>query len=1000
MAYGIQCHLEPSLGDIRAWLAEFPDSAVTFEQRHGEGTVDRLLEDYADFVPFLQETARQIFGRWLENALALGGLGGSARAAGSPERRARPQASGRLIGRDAELGRIDVALTSARRGESAVLVLRGDAGIGKTALLRAASKRARGLRVLCTSGEDAADLEPPFAGLADLCRPLAPMLERLPPQRADAVAAILGPRSGGPKLDRFAAHAGAFDLLVAVAAETPLLVLVDDAHLLDDASRDAVAFIARRLGTDGIALLVATESQDDLAEAEDLRLGGLAPPEARALLDERSAGGNLAPGVADQVVAAAGGIPLALLEIPGGLTPEQRAGTAAIEESLPTSAEWALLRRVSALPDRSRQALLVAALADGHELGAVARALTTLGIEGAALGTAVTSGLIRDDDGRITFCHPLVRTVVSYSALRADRRAAHAALGAALDGEAGAWHRARAAARMDEPIAAGLERTAVSARDHGADAAAARAFEHAARLTPDRDTRARRLLEAARAAHRAGHVNAALDHLDAALRSATAAPLRRDLDHLRGRIVGRSGSAELARDTLVAAAARSEIDEPVLAAEMLADAVLPTLRAGSPAEAVRIARRAARLASASTGHAEFSASLALGTALIFSGEYAEGAALVDGAARRGERAVDPRERAYLGAALVLAGRHESGRRMLVDVVEEARAAGAVSVLPYALVRLAGVELEMGSWPAAAAALHEARGFARETGQAADYGLALGAAAWLAAARGHDEECHAQVEEALELAGRLGGGSRLDRAATALGLLELGRGRPESAIAHLEEACRLQDEHGWSDAARTPHRRPDLVEAYALAGRRREAQESLERFQRDAEHTQRPSALAAAARCRALLAEESELDAAFAEAVARAAEVGTPFEQARTELLHGVRLLDAGRPADASRTLAGALGTFESLDAEPWAERTRSGIVAAGGTPPAQRVSLTERLAPRELAVALAAAHGSSPPEIAERLFLGPRTVELQLASAMIKLGVDSPTRLAEVFHVG
>jgi GMP synthase-like glutamine amidotransferase/DNA-binding NarL/FixJ family response regulator len=995
VAYGMQCHLEPSLDDIRAWLEEFPDSAVTFERLHGHGSVERMLEDYVDFVPFLQETARQVFGRWLENALVHGGLGSAARAAGG--RRARAHASGGLVGRDSELSRIDTALASARRGESVVLVLRGEPGIGKTALLDAANGRARGLRVLRASGEDAAETEHPFAGLADLCRPLAGGLECLSLQRAEAAAAILDPGSGTPVRDRFAAYAAAFDLLVATAAQTPLLVLVDDAHLLDEASGEAVSFISRRLGTDAIAFVVATESEEDLSEGEDLRLGGLAPPDARALLDERSAGG-LAPAVADQVVAAADGNPLALLEIPLDLTQGQRAGSAAIEESLPPSAEWAFLRRVSALSAPARQAVLVAALAGSRDLGAIVQACRSVGLDADGLAAAEASGLIRLDEGRVAFRHPLARTAVTYSALRADRRAAHAAVATALDGEARTWHRARAAGRADESIASDLERIAVKARDQGAFAAAARGLELAARLTPDRDARAGRLLEAARAAHLAGHVNAALDHINAALRCAITDTVRSEAEHLRGRIIARSGSAKEARDRLVAAAASSEADHPVLAAEMLADAVFPALRAGSPAEAVRIARRAERLANDGAGHAGLSAQIVLGTALIFAGELAEGGALLHAATERGERVADRQQRAYLGAGLVLAGRHASARRVLTELVDEARAAGAVSVLPYALIRLADLELETGRWPAAAAALNEARRLARVTGQAADYGLAVGALAWLDAARGHDEESRERVDEALELADRLGSGARLDRAGTALGLLELGRGNPEAAIPHLEEACRLQDEHEWSDAARTPHRRPDLVEAYALAGRRRDAQEALERFRRDAEQTTRPSALASAARCRALLADEGEFDAAFEEALSRGAHGSGPFEQARTKLLYGARLVDTGRGEDGSRILSDALGTFERLAAEPWADRARSGILAAGGTLPAPRVSLTERLSPRELEVALAGAEGGSSVEIAERLFLGPRTVELQLASAAIKLGLDSPAQLADVLR--
>ena len=994
VAYGIQCHLEPSLQDIRDWLTETPDSPAALERQHGPGSVARMLEDYADFVPFLQETGRQVFGRWLENAIAHGGLSGSARAAGGHERQTSVRATHALVGRNAELARIDAALASARCGESAVLVLRGDAGIGKTALLDAAGGRARGLRVVRASGNDA-EAELPFAGLADICQPLADGLERLSRQRAAATAAILAPGSGAHTRDRFAAYAGAFGLLVEAATTTPLLVLVDDAHLLDDASGEAVAFIAQRLGTDGIALLVATESEQDLPEADELRLSGLAPPEARALLQSA---GHLAPAVADKVVAAAGGNPLALLEIQADLTSEQRAGTAELKEPLASSAEWAFVRRVSALPAPTRQALLLIALASRNEVDAIPQAWRTLGLHDDALAAADASRLLRRVDGSVAFRHPLARMAVTYSALRADRRAAHAALAAALDPDAGIWHRAHAAAHPDASVASGLERMAANACDQGAFAAAARGLEQAARLSTSPDERARRLLEAARAAHLAGHVNAALGHVDAALRDASAEPVRRDAEHVRGLIIARSGSARMAQDRLVAVAGRCERDHPALAAQMLADAVLPALRCGNPAEAVRIARRAARLVEAGGGHAELSAKIALGTALIFAGEYAEGTALIDAAADSGERVADRQQRAYLGAGLVFAGRHTSARRVLGELVAEARAAGAVSVLPYALIRLADVELDVGRWPAAAAALHEARRLARETGQVADYGLALGALAWLDAARGHDEECRTHVDEAFELAGRLGSGSRLDRAATALGLLELGHGRPESAIPHLEEACRLQDQDGWSDAGRTPHRRPDLVEAYALAGRGRDAQEALNIFERDAEHTQRPSALAAAARCRALLTEKAALDAAFAEALTLSGAAEIPFDRARTELLFGIRLIDAGRSEDAISILAGALVTFDRLAAEPWAERARSGILAAGGTPQPPRIGLTERLSPRELEVALAVSEGGSSVEIAERLFLGPRTVELQLASATIKLGLDSPAQLVEILR--
>jgi DNA-binding CsgD family transcriptional regulator len=431
---------------------------------------------------------------------------------------------------------------------------------------------------------------------------------------------------------------------------------------------------------------------------------------------------------------------------------------------------------------------------------------------------------------------------------------------------------------------------------------------------------------------------------------------------------------------------------------MLADAVLPALRAGGPAEAVRIARRATRLADGRPDRAKLSAETGLGTALIFAGEYKEGAALIDAAAES-VHAADPQQRASIGVGLLIAGRNDAARRVLGQLVGEARAAGALSALPYALVRLAEAELETGAWVAAAGALHEARRLAGETGQVADYGLATGTLAWLDAVCGRDEDCRAHAAEAVALADRLGSGSRFHRAATALALLELARGQGEPAIDQLEEICRAKDEQGWSDAGATPHLRPELIEAYVLAGRAADARATLEEFQRDAMRTERPSALSAAARCQALLADDGELDGQFAQALTRAAG-GGPFEQARTELLYGDRQLGAGRAEEASSAYARALEAFELLSAEPWATRARAGIVAAGYAPAPARPRLIDRLSARELEVALACAEGGSPRAIAERLFLGVRTVELQLAAATIKLGLNSPAELGEALRTG
>jgi GMP synthase-like glutamine amidotransferase/tetratricopeptide (TPR) repeat protein/DNA-binding CsgD family transcriptional regulator len=993
VAYGIQCHLETSRHDLEAWLELFPETVALFESRHGAGSLPPFLDEYGAFVPRLRETARQLFGRWLENALAVGNLAGTTRALRTVKPRG-VEPPGALIGRDSERARIESALTVARQGSSAVIVVRGEAGAGKTTLLDDAVARARGLRVLRTGGADP-DGQQRFAGLAELCEPLLDGLERLPSARAAALSSAFGLGAPAASVERYGVYAGVLDLLTAAAEETPILAVIDDAHLLDEASAQAIPFIARRLRVDGIALLIATEFDDPVADAEEVWLRGLDPAPARALVVARF-GLETAPAVVESIVESGQGNPLAMLEIARDLTPEQRRAEAPLDGSVSPSAEWAYLRRIEALPADTRGALLLAALTRGGERDTVARACTALGLELSALEPAERAGLIVPDATHVTFCHDLARSAVSYSALTAERRRAHGALAGAVGGEAGVWHRAHAATGPDDAIADGLDGVATRARDQAAYAAAAHTLEHAARMTSDPDRRADRLLRAARNAHRAGHIHAALDHVRVGLECVSARPLRTELEHAGGGIAARSGEAARARDWLTAAARRCENDEPAKAAAILADAVLPSLRAGSPADAVQLARRSMRLAQGAGDRVELLATLLLGTALLYTGDYTEGAALIDSAdamtAHHGVDVTGGQPYLYLGAALARAGRPARARDVLMRVIAEARNVAAADMLPYALVRLAGVELDTGRWRVAAAALAEAVQLAQETGNSADRGLALGALAWLEAAQGHVEACRAHAEEALELARRLGSGSGLDRAAAALGLLELGCGRPERAIASLEEVLN-EPEAGWSDAALTPHRLPDLIEAYALAGRLREAHAAFAVFSADAERTRRPSALAAAARCRALLAPDSELDARFAEALEASVETTGPFERGRTELQYGSRLARAGRPVEATDHLSGALRAFEQLGAETWADRARDEIVAVGGTPPDRRVNRLDRLTPLELDVALAAGAGASLDDIGHGLFLGPRSVRLLQASAMAKLGVESTAEL-------
>jgi DNA-binding CsgD family transcriptional regulator len=305
-----------------------------------------------------------------------------------------------------------------------------------------------------------------------------------------------------------------------------------------------------------------------------------------------------------------------------------------------------------------------------------------------------------------------------------------------------------------------------------------------------------------------------------------------------------------------------------------------------------------------------------------------------------------------------------------------------------------VDLDRGSWPEALARLHEARRLSAETGQAADYGLALGGLAWLHAVQGHEEDCRACAEDALDLAERLGVGSAVDRVGSALGLLELGHGRFAEAVVHLEAVCEARLEGGWSDAGVFPHRLPDIVEAYAGAGRADDARRLLAVFDAQATRAGRPSAAAASARCRGILEEDGEAS------LRRALEIGDdetgPFERARTLLWLGRRMRDHGRTADAEAPLRTALALFGGLGAAPWEDQARSELELAGLEPEPHQASPIDRLTPDELSVALALAGGASVAEAAEALVLTPRTVEHHLRRALAEFGVRSPRDLRDL----
>jgi GMP synthase-like glutamine amidotransferase len=965
-AYAIQCHLEPSLDDVRDWFDTMPSLGETFEARYGRGSIVGFLEEYARSMPLLQQTARQLFRRWLENALAHG----RPAAAASGARTATVSDEG-LLCRAREQERIGRLLDEARAGRSGAIVICGETGVGKTALLDAAAERAEGMRVLRVSGvEDVS--ERPYAGFEELCRPLLGRISALPDTFRQALSATLG-LAAAERGDRLAAYAGALWLLAAAAEEDPLLVCVDDVHLLDDASLEALAFIAGRLGAEGIALLVATGGDPGtFGAAEVIELQPLDRAASLTLL-ERSFGDELSPTVVAEVVDVARGNPLALREIPLSLTPGQRVGSVPLGEALLTcrSAEHAILARISVLGEDARRALLVVALSYGEDGAAIARALQSACVSLEELRPAQEAALVAISGGRFSFPHPLVRSTVVYGALCSERRAAHAALAGASNSDSSTWHAALAAPGPDERIAASLEDAAGRALSRHAHSAAARALELAARLSPARAERARRLVGAAKAAALAGHIYAAVDHVEAALPALDEGASRAAAELLLGNLLARSGSASRARDLLLDGAARCEASDKPAAARLLAAAVIPALRAGSPARACEIGQQA--LALAEGGPIEAAAALMLGTALTFNGDPGNGRALLLRAIELREQLhAEPQLLAYLGAGLRLAGEHDRARDVLAQLIANARSHGAFGLLPYALVRLADVELDTGHWPAAHAALAEAASLARETGQGADQGLASGALAWLDAAQGRAVDCRRHAGEAIALAARLGAGSRLDRAVPALGLLALGCGELDSAIEHLAEVRKTQLEQGWCDAAVPPHRARDLIEALVRAGRAADAEREVSIFEQESRQTERPSALAALACCQGLLS--SAVDGLFRDSLAHGSDVVGPFEHARTLLAYGRRLREVGRAAEAVEHLEGAFTGFAQLGAEPWLAQARSELEACGATPPDLPADPLSGLGERELQAALALARGETPEEAAEHLLLTVPTV--------------------------
>jgi DNA-binding CsgD family transcriptional regulator len=898
-----------------------------------------------------------------------------------------------LVGRGHECSLIDGLLDLAPRGESGSLVLRGEAGVGKTALLAYAADRAAGFTVLRVTGvEVESDLA--FAGLHSLVRPIIDELPRLPaPQRAALAGALgLGPAGGS---DRFLVSAAVLSLLDAAAENGPVLCLVDDAQWLDVPSADSLVFTARRLGAEGVVLLFAAREGEvrrfDAPGVEELVVGELDQDSAVALLDRGAR--EASPSVRERLLAEAAGNPLALLELPAGLSGAQLAGSSELPDAMPLSSrlQAAFRQRIEPLPESTQEALLIAAAEDEGELAVILRAAAELELPQDALDPAEQAGLVEIDGLTLRFHHPLVRSAAYGSATLGQRRRAHGALADAFPSgtraDAALWHRAMATFTADEEIAAGLEASAARSQLRSAHASAATAFDRAAQLSEAVSSRGRRLAAAAGAAWEAGQVDRARRLVDQALPLADR-PQHARLLYLRGVIEGRSGRFADAVATLSEGIAETE--DASLALEMLREASDCAVWVGDVGQMIELGERADEFAPVTEIDRFIVASLT-GLAAQLSGDSARGSRLLTEAVELAERVDDPQ---CLISAALAAGREGiwgDGLALANRAVRVARERALVTTLPYALRAQASQLLGRSQFDLAYSAAEEGRRLALDLGQpwAASWNVAD--LATVDALRGDERQARAHVQELQTLVATSGPNLAGGYIGRTLGLLYLGLGRPAEALEQLLiplAATRLESSPMFVLGL------PDAVEAAARSQRLDEVVALLDRFDAWVERFPNPARLGMLARCRAL-AEESDAARHYARAIELSGALA-PFDRARTELVYGEWLRRERRRVDARPHLRTALDLFERLGVPPWAGRARSELRASGETARKRDPAMRDQLTPRELQIAGLAAEGMTNPEIGAQLFLSPRTIDYHLRKVFAKLDIASRRDLAGI----
>jgi DNA-binding CsgD family transcriptional regulator len=898
----------------------------------------------------------------------------------------------KLIGRRTECDTLDALVESVRGGESRALVLRGELGVGKTALLNYALDQASDCRVLRAVGVQS-EMELAFAGLHQLCAPTLECVERLPAPQRDALRTAFGV-SPGSAPDRFMVALAVLGLLSEMAEERPLVCLVDDEQWLDRASAQALAFVGRRLGAESVGLVFAVRgTSEGLAGLPQLVVEGLREADARALVASVLTG-PLDAGVRDRIISETGGNPLALLELTRGLTPAELAGGFGLPSTAPLTGriEEGFHRQLDALPAQTRRLMLLAAADPVGEPLLVWRAAELLGVGAEAATPAVEAGLI-DFGARVRFRHPLVRSASYRSASPQKRRDVHRVLAAVTDPQVDpdrrAWHRARATAGPDEDVAEELERSASRAQARGGLAAAAAFLERSATLTRDPHRRVQRMLATARAKRDAGDLDAASALLMVVETNRLDDRQAAELEHLRGQVAFDQRRVGDAARLLLDAARRLEPLDADAARETHLEALLAAMWGGglADADAVREAAEAARAAPPPSGSPRAVDVLLDALALRLTDGYTAAAPMLTRALelfldlqvgsddvggwlwRAGSRAC--------GIIAVELWDFESWHALAAGQVRFARETGALVHLQSALNFLGWTHMAAGELSRAARLIEESSLVAEATEYSPIAAVPMLFAAW----RGQEPAASGLIEATSRVT--TAAGLRMIPEAYSRAVLCNGLGHHDAARDAAWQAFE-PDPVGFGPLVVS-----ELAEAASRTGDAALVSHALEWISERSRVTPNEWALGIEARVRALAGEGDDAERLYRESMDRLSRTPARVEDARAHLLYGEWLRRESRRVEAREQLRIAHEMLDEIGVDAFAERARRELLATGETARKRTVETRDELTPQEAQIARLARDGLSNPEIGVRLFISPRTVKYHLRKVFTKLDITS-----------